>query len=106
MAGTFARVQAGLCCGSRRGSRSQVWQLGAAPGKGNGNLNSSVSSQTAAASRQLPPSVFCRRPTSLPSWFELTFLEAWLSKKLRDASLEELPNRIRAFRSQLNCLVI
>ena len=42
--------------------------------KGNGNLNSSVSSQTAATSRQLPPRVLRRHMTSLSSLFEFIFL--------------------------------
>ena len=55
--------------------------------QGNGNLNSSVSSQTAATSRQLPPRVFERRPTSLASRFEFIFLGmAWRSPKAQTAS--------------------
>ena len=81
----------------RRSNRWQVWQLGAASGKGNGNLNSSVSSQTAATSRQLPPRVFRGLLTSLPSLFEFTFLGLALSKKLRDASLAGLPDTFVRF---------
>ena len=84
----------------RRSNRWQVWQLGAASGKGNGNLNSSVSSQTAATSRQLPPRVFERRPTSLASRFEFIFLGmAWRSPKAQTASYWAA-DRIRAVRAK------
>ena len=69
-----------------------------------GNFKPSVSTNRSPG--QLPPYVFRGRLTSLPSWFEFIFLGLALSKKLRDASLAGLPDRIRAFRSQLNRFVL